>query len=268
MDRYSSVIEAYLSGLETFVAGGGYPATVHSVASFPLSTVDAEVDRRLEHLGVSRALELRGLRQLAQAKLAHRLFEEWFSSDRWSRLARVGARPQRLLWMSSESGAETDCVTHYLEDLIAPETVHALSESTVAALLKRGLGSPALWHRRSRCRRHPVGAGRQRYRSERHRCRSRAQPCHQHAKRPGSRIEPAVRTAAAPMRIYRTVWLSFCAPLIVVGVSCGCRFLTRSPRAMGRSASRGGCHLVAVCCQLVRESFLFDTDRGSRSVAP
>jgi transaldolase len=144
LDRYSSVIEAYLSGLETFVAGGGDPACVHSVASFPLSTVDAEVDRRLERLGVTSALELLGLSAVAQAKLAHRQFEEWFSSDRWSRLARVGARPQRLLWMSSDASTETDSLTRYVEDLIAPDTVHSFSESTVAELLKRGPASPAL----------------------------------------------------------------------------------------------------------------------------
>ncbi len=144
IDRYSKVIDAYLTGLETLIGRGGDPATVHSVASFPLSMVDEEVDRRLERLGDSRALELRGLSATAQAKLAHRQYEEWFSSDRWSRLARAGARPQRLLWTSSESSAETDLVTRYIEDLIAPDTVHAFSESTVAALLTGGMASQAL----------------------------------------------------------------------------------------------------------------------------
>jgi len=144
IERYSSVIDAYLSGLETFIGRGGDPATVHSVASFPLSMVDAEVDRRLERLGDSRALELRGLTAVAQAKLAHRMFEEWFSSDRWSRLAGVGSRPQRLLWTSSAPGAETSGVNHYVEDLVAPNSIHALSESTVATLLENGMTVPAL----------------------------------------------------------------------------------------------------------------------------
>ena len=144
IDRYSQVIDAYLSGLETFIGRGGDPATVHSVASFPLSTLDAEVDRRLERLGDSRALELRGLSAVAQAKLAYRQFEEWFSSDRWSRLARVGASPQRPLWTPAAPGAESHGVSRYVEDLIAPNSVHALSESTVATLLENGMGSPSL----------------------------------------------------------------------------------------------------------------------------
>ena len=144
IDRYSKVIDAYLSGLETFIGRGGDPATVHSVASFPLSMVDAEVDRRLARFGDSRALELHGLSAVAQAKLAYRLFEERFSSDRWSRLARAGASPQRTLWTSAAPGAETHCVSRYVEDLIAPNSVHALSESTVATLLENGIGSPAL----------------------------------------------------------------------------------------------------------------------------
>jgi len=143
IDRYSSVIDAYLSGLETFIGRGGDPATVHSVASFPLSMVDAEVDRRLERLGDSRALELRGLSAVAQAKLAYGQFEEWFASDRWAPLARAGARPQRPLWTSFAPGAETGAVSPYVEDLVAPNSIHALSESTVAALLENGMRNPS-----------------------------------------------------------------------------------------------------------------------------
>jgi transaldolase len=144
IDRYSTVIDAYLSGLETFIGRGGDPATVHSVASFPLSTIDEEVDRRLERLGDSRALELRGLGAVAQAKLAYRQFEEWFSSDRWARLARAGATPQRPLWASSAPGEETGAVSAYVEDLVAPNTVQALSGSTVDALVENGPGKPSL----------------------------------------------------------------------------------------------------------------------------
>ncbi|HEX5087753.1 MAG TPA: transaldolase family protein [Nocardioides sp.] len=144
IDRYSTVIEAYLSGLETFIGRDGDPASVHSVASFPLSMVDAAVDRRLERLGDVRALELRGLSAVAQAKLAYRQFEEWFDSDRWSRLARAGANPQRPLWTSSAPGHETRCVSPYVEDLAVPNSVHALSESTVTALLENGKALPSL----------------------------------------------------------------------------------------------------------------------------
>jgi transaldolase len=144
IDRYSTVIDAYLSGLETFIGRGGDPATVHSVASFPVSTIDEEVDRRLERLGDSRALELRGLGAVAQAKLAYRQFEEWFSSDRWARLARAGATPQRPLWASSAPGEETGAVSAYVEDLVAPNTVQALSGSTVDALVENGPGKPSL----------------------------------------------------------------------------------------------------------------------------
>jgi len=144
IDRYSTVIEAYLSGLEAFVGRGGDPASVHSVASFPLSILDAAVDQRLERLGDVRSLELRGLSAVAQAKLAYRQFEEWFASDRWSRLARAGANPQRPLWASPAPDEETRCVSPYVEDLIVPNSILALSESTVIALLENGVPLPGL----------------------------------------------------------------------------------------------------------------------------
>ena len=83
LTRYAEVIEAYLSGLEAFTAGGGDPARVHSVASFFVSRVDTEVDQRLEAIGTDEALELRGQVAVAQAKLAYRLFTERFSGPRW-----------------------------------------------------------------------------------------------------------------------------------------------------------------------------------------
>jgi transaldolase len=142
-DRYSAVIDAYLSGLEAFVARGGDPSAVHGVASFSLSPVDAEVDRRLDRLDSRDAGELRGLAAVAQARLAYRLFEERFSTERWARLARCGAHPQRLLWASSGTDLEADPISTYVEDLIAPNTVHTLSEATVAALEENGLAAPA-----------------------------------------------------------------------------------------------------------------------------
>lgn len=156
IDRYSTVIDAYLSGLETFVAQGGDPATVHGVASLSLGPVDAEVDRRLDGQGGRRAFELRGLAGVAQATLAYRLFEERFSTERWARLANQGGTPQRLMWTSAQTNPTTDPKTgvetssaadhigRYVEDLIMPHTIQALSESTVAAMMENGAGTGVL----------------------------------------------------------------------------------------------------------------------------
>jgi transaldolase len=142
VNRYSAVIDAYLSGLEAFVARGGNASSVHGVASFSLTPVDAEIDRRLDRLDRRDARELRGLAAVAQAKLAYRLFEDRFSSERWARLARCGANPQRLMWAFGGTSLPTDPVSTYVEDLIAPHTVHTLSEATVAALDANGLAAP------------------------------------------------------------------------------------------------------------------------------
>jgi len=97
LERYRQVIEAYLSGLEEHVAMGGDPSVVHSVASFFVSRVDAEVDHRLEAIGSDRALALRGRTAIAQAKLAYLLHRSAFSSERWQVLAARGGRVQRPL---------------------------------------------------------------------------------------------------------------------------------------------------------------------------
>jgi transaldolase len=141
--RYASVVEAYQSGLEAFVAHGGDPTTVYGLATFSLSPVDAEADRRIEQLGDQGALELRGLAAVAQAVLAYRLFEEQFSTERWARLARRGATPQRLAWANTGTDLETDRTRQYLDALSVPHTVQLLSASTVATLNRIGLGVPA-----------------------------------------------------------------------------------------------------------------------------
>src|SRR3954451_4295302 len=94
LDRYREVAEAYIRGLERLVEGGGDPATVPSVASFFVSRVDTETDKRLEAIG-GEALELRGKLAIANAKLAYEAYGEIFSGERWSALA--GASPQRCL---------------------------------------------------------------------------------------------------------------------------------------------------------------------------
>src|SRR3954451_23650855 len=101
--RYVRVMEAYLAGLEEFAARGGDPATGHSVASFFVSRVDAEVDQRLEAICTDDALALRGRAAFAQAKLAYRLFRQQFSGERWQRLAVRGAHRQRPLWASTST---------------------------------------------------------------------------------------------------------------------------------------------------------------------
>ncbi|MEU8606502.1 transaldolase [Actinoplanes sp. NPDC048791] len=136
--RYEQVIEAYISGLEALVERGGDPSRVHSVASFFVSRVDTEVDRRLESNGTPQALELRGRAAIAQAKLAYRLFRESFAGPRWERLAALGAHPQRPLWASTSTKNPAYPDTRYVDELIGPETVNTLSETTIAAFADHG----------------------------------------------------------------------------------------------------------------------------------
>ena len=136
--RYAQVIEAYLSGLESFIARGGDPSTVHSVASFFVSRVDTEVDRRLRAVGTNGAAGLQGQAALAQAKLAYLLFRGQFSGPRWSRLARLGARVQRPLWASTSTKNAAYPDTRYVDELIGPDTVNTLPETTIAAFEDHG----------------------------------------------------------------------------------------------------------------------------------
>src|SRR5437762_11756736 len=98
LERYREVVEAYLRGLERLVASGGEPADVHSVASFFVSRVDTEADKRLEAIGTKEALALRGKLAIANAKLAYEHCQDEFSSKRWKYLEGKGASPQRCLW--------------------------------------------------------------------------------------------------------------------------------------------------------------------------
>ncbi|MFF5289068.1 transaldolase [Paractinoplanes globisporus] len=136
--RYEQVIEAYLSGLEAFAERGGDPSRVHSVASFFVSRVDTEVDRRLETTGTEDALTLRGQAAIAQAKLAYRLFRERFADERWQRLAAHGAHPQRPLWASTSTKNPAYPDTRYVDELIGPDTVNTLPEATIAAFNDHG----------------------------------------------------------------------------------------------------------------------------------
>lgn len=139
LDRYTQVMEAYLRGLERLA---GDPAarldSVASVASFFISRVDTEVDRRLEAIGSDEALALRGLAAVAQAKLAYQLFRDVFSGPRWEALASRGARVQRPLWASTSTKNPAYPDTLYVDELIGPDTVNTLPDDTLAAFADHG----------------------------------------------------------------------------------------------------------------------------------
>src|SRR5215204_6392662 len=138
LERHEAVAEAYIRGLERLVESGGDPSTVASVASFFVSRVDTEVDRRLEAIGTDEALALRGRAALAQAKLAYRLFRRRFSGRRWEALAARGARPQRPLWASTSTKNPSYADTLYVDGLIGRGTINTLPEATIAAFEDHG----------------------------------------------------------------------------------------------------------------------------------
>jgi transaldolase len=138
LDRYDDVIEAYLRGLEAWVGGGGDPAQVHSVASFFVSRVDTEVDRRLEKLG-EKGRALLGKAAVAQAKMAYQHFEKAFSGDRWATLRAQGAHRQRPLWASTSTKNPAYPDLMYVESLIGPHTVDTMPDATVAAFMDHGV---------------------------------------------------------------------------------------------------------------------------------
>jgi transaldolase len=138
LSRYQEVIDAYLAGLETRAASGGDLGTVHSVASFFVSRVDTEVDRRLEAAG-KRDRGLEGKAAVAQARLAYRLFEQRFSGPRWAALTAKGAHPQRPLWASTSTKNPAYPDLLYVDDLIGPDTVNTMPDATVAAFLDHGI---------------------------------------------------------------------------------------------------------------------------------
>jgi transaldolase len=146
IERYEEVIEAYQSGLEELVAAGGDPALVASVASFFVSRVDTETDRRLEAVAALRArsrvadkaLALRGKAAVAQARLAYETFERLFSGQRWEQLAGRGARPQRPLWASTSTKNPKYPDLAYVDTLVAPHTVNTMPEETLECVLDHG----------------------------------------------------------------------------------------------------------------------------------
>jgi len=135
LDRYKAVVEAYLRGLERLIAGGGDPSKVSSVASFFVSRVDTEADKRLEALGNT---ELQGKLAIANAKLAYEHFLATFTGDRWDFLASKGARPQGPLWASTSTKNPAYRDVMYVEDLIGPDTVNTMPLETIEAFQDHG----------------------------------------------------------------------------------------------------------------------------------
>lgn len=137
LDRYERVIESHITGLERRLAAGLPVDTVASVASFFVSRVDTEIDRRLESIG-GEALSLRGTAAVAQAQLAWKLAADRYSGPRWERLAAAGARPQRPLWASTSTKNPDYPDTMYVDRLIGPGTVNTLPEATLNAFADHG----------------------------------------------------------------------------------------------------------------------------------
>jgi transaldolase len=135
LERHAEVAEAYVRGLERLQDGGGELAKVISVASFFVSRVDTEADRRLEELGRT---DLQGRLAVANAKLAYQQYLDVFSGERWDTLAAVGARKQRCLWASTSTKNPAYRDVLYVEELIGPETVNTMPLETVEAFQDHG----------------------------------------------------------------------------------------------------------------------------------
>jgi transaldolase len=137
LERYKQVVEAYIRGVERLVEGGGDARTVHSVASFFVSRVDTEADKRLDAIGGD-ATRLKGKLAIANAKLAYEHYLQAFSTERWRKLEAQGATKQRCLWASTSVKNPDYRDTMYVEELIGPETVNTMPEETIEAFQDHG----------------------------------------------------------------------------------------------------------------------------------
>src|SRR3954447_21473812 len=129
LKRHEEVAEAYIRGLERLVEAGGDPSAVASVASFFVSRVDTEVDKRLDEIGGHD--ELKGKAAIANAKLAYQTYLRTFAGDRWGALAAKGATPQRCLWASTSTKNPDYRDVMYVEELIGRDTVNTMPEETI-----------------------------------------------------------------------------------------------------------------------------------------
>ncbi|HEY7359952.1 MAG TPA: transaldolase [Streptosporangiaceae bacterium] len=138
LERYGQVVDAFFAGMEQAGQAGHDLATIASVASFFVSRMDTEVDRRLDKIGTAEAAALRGKAAIANARLAYELYEERFAAPRWEALRQAGARPQRPLWASTSTKDPAYPDTMYVEELVAPGTVNTMPESTLHAMADHG----------------------------------------------------------------------------------------------------------------------------------
>lgn len=140
VERHRAVMDAYLAGLEAAKAAGHDISTIHSVASFFVSRVDADIDRRLEKIGTTEALALRGRAGVANARLAYAAYRDVFvSSERYQALKPHGARAQRPLWASTGVKNPDYPDTMYVTELVAPDTVNTMPEQTLHAVADHGV---------------------------------------------------------------------------------------------------------------------------------
>ncbi|WP_395939489.1 transaldolase [Arthrobacter alpinus] len=139
LTRYAEVMDAFQSGLELATKNGHDLSTIHSVASFFVSRVDAEIDARLEAMGTPEALALRGKTGVANAILAHQIFRASVDTARWRALAELGAVPQRLLWASTGSKNPAYSDTKYVSELVTDGVVNTMPEATLQATFDHGV---------------------------------------------------------------------------------------------------------------------------------
>jgi transaldolase len=138
VERHRQVMDAYLAGLEKAREAGHDLSKIHSVASFFVSRVDTEVDKRLEKIGSEEALALRGKAGVANARLAYAAYQEVFGGDRYGALKSDGARVQRPLWASTGVKNPDYSDTLYVTELVAPNTVNTMPEKTIDAVAEHG----------------------------------------------------------------------------------------------------------------------------------
>jgi len=138
LDRYRQVMDAFLAGMEQAKANGHDLARMGSVASFFVSRVDTEIDKRLDKIGTPEAQALHGKAAIANAQLAYAAYEEVFGSPRWEALAAAGAKPQRPLWASTSTKNPEYRDVMYVEQLIAPGVVNTMPEATIHAFADHG----------------------------------------------------------------------------------------------------------------------------------
>ena len=138
LKMHKEAMEAYVRGLERFVEGDGDPTQVRSVASFFVSRVDTDTDKRLEAIGTEEALALRGKLAIANARIAYENYKDVFSGERWEALEAKGALPQRRLWASTSTKNPEYRDVLYVEELIGPHTVNTMPEETIQAFQDHG----------------------------------------------------------------------------------------------------------------------------------